>query len=61
MESKEIMVCFNSGNKARLPAEGTILTNRPDTALADVRDGKHVVNWANVCFIREFEERTEDE
>ena len=60
-KAKEIMVYFNSGNKARLPVEDTILTNRPDVALADAEAGLYVVNWANVCFLRAFEERERTE
>lgn len=61
--SKEIMVYFNSGNKARLSAEKTVFAKDPYLAgLMDmVQDGHMVVNWANVCYIREFEEPKEDD
>ena len=60
---KEIMVYFNSGNKARLSAENTVIVDYVDEikVLDAVEAGKQVVNWNNVSFIRKFEEREAEE
>lgn len=62
MENKrEIMVYFNSGNKARLPADAVIFANN-GSGVVDAIDSKCiVVNWANVSFIREYEDREAEE
>lgn len=56
--SGEIMVYFNSGNKARLRKDSTvILANCPDSkAVFENVDDLTFVNWNNVCFIREYHE-----
>lgn len=52
----EIMVYFNSGNKARFSAEETsfaVMHGQTDeTFTPDVENGKIVVNWDNVSFVR---------
>lgn len=60
---KEIMVYFNSGNKARLSAGNTMIVEFVDDVkiLEAVDAGKQVVNWNNVSFIRKFEEREAEE
>ncbi len=60
---KEIVVYFNSGNKARLPADKTLFAKDPHLAglMPMVQDGHLVVNWDNVCYVREFEEPKEDD
>ena len=59
--TREIMVYFNSGNKARLPADAVIFANN-GSGVVDAIDSKCiVVNWANVSFIREYEEREAEE
>lgn len=56
----EIMVYFNSGNKARLPADAVIFATNGGVAGDALDSACIVVNWANVCYIREFEEPKED-
>ena len=59
--TREIMVYFNSGNKARLPADAVIFANNGG-GIVDAIDSKCiVVNWANVSFIREYEDREAEE
>lgn len=60
-KGKEIMVYFNSGNKARLPADAAIFANNGSGVAEAIDSGCIVINWANVSFIREFEEREADE
>ena len=61
----EIMVYFNSGNKARFDADKTTFAvingQRNDRFAPDIDGGKIVVNWDNVSFVRQIEEREEDE
>lgn len=59
----EIMVYFNCGSRARFPADKTVLLENPTTEEAGtlVMNGYNIVNWANVSFIRRFEEREEEE
>jgi hypothetical protein len=57
----EIMVYFNSGNKARLPADAVIFANNGSGIPEAMESRCIVVNWANVSYIREFEEPKEDD
>lgn len=61
----DIMVYFNNGIRARFPEDKLTFTHlgsmsneeyKPDTT-----DGRAVVNWRNVCFVRAFEEKEDDE
>lgn len=49
----EITVYFNSGHKARMDSEKTIIADKYTWKLEEaVEEGFTVVNWANVSFIR---------
>ena len=58
----DIMVYFNSGHKARLPAEKTLMVMDGDAPrMADVVAGMVLVNWNNVSFIRAVPDREEED
>lgn len=59
----EITVYFNSGHKARMDSEKTIIADKYTWKLEEaVEEGFTVVNWANVSFIRKAKdpEATDD-
>lgn len=62
MNGNEIMVYFNSGHKARLPVEKTLVVMHGDAPrFADVVAGNVLVNWDNVSFIRAVPDREEED
>lgn len=58
--SKDVMVYFNSGNKARFSLDKVrFIDQHPGQEAFD--DGCTVVNWNNVSFVREYREPKEEE
>ena len=57
----EIMVYFNSGDKARFNAEKVSFDIGECYPLDSLRKGITCINWDNVCFIREVKPKEEDE
>lgn len=55
----DIMVYFNSGNKAKFDLSRVRFTDSPKAE--DFAGGRTVVNWANVSFVREYQEPKEAE
>ena len=59
-EPKKVAVYFNSGNKAVLETEGLEFRESADPPICLIH-GKTLVNWSNVCFVREVEEKHDDD
>lgn len=58
----DIMAYFNSGHKARLPVEKTLVVMDGDAPrMADVVAGMVMVNWNNVSFVRAVPDREEED
>ncbi len=61
---KKLIVYFDNNNKAVFDVDGTVFVTehpRDDKIVSDALDGLSVINWANVCFVRTFEEREPEE
>lgn len=59
----KIAVYFNSGNKAVLPDELVEFRGAEDVPTLPIEEyhGRILVNWANVCFVREVEEKHDED
>lgn len=61
---KEVVIYFTNGRMVRLPEKKIRMLKIGDHRTTDVRlntsDGQAVVNWDNVCYVREWQE-PEDE
>lgn len=55
----EIMVYFNSGDKARFSADKVVFTDNCGDPVKSIQLGLTEINWSNVCFIREYEPKKE--
>lgn len=58
-----IAVYFNSGNKAVLDDDLVEFRDASDVPTLPIAEyhGRVLVNWANVCFVREVEEKHDDD
>ena len=57
----EIMVYFNSGDKARFDSSKVVFVDDVGDPVHALQNGIVRVNWWNVCFIREVKPKEEDE
>ena len=62
-DEAKIAVYFNSGNKAVLPDDLVDFRSAEDVPTLPIVEyhGRVLVNWANVCFVREVEEKHDDD
>ena len=62
---KELVVYFNNGRMVRLPEDKALFVNlgQPvdEEYMPDTSDGKAVINWSNVCFVRAWQESEDDD
>lgn len=59
---REMVIYFNSGNRARVDADRVrFVHDIAADAHEQIMDGKILVNWNNVSFVRRWEEPKEDE
>ena len=62
---EELLVFFVNDRTARLPKDKTRIARvtrfADEDITADVEDGKYIVNWDNVCYLREYEPPKEDD
>ena len=72
METKKIMVYFNNGNKAAFdvdkvtfmrPGAKTVFSfdcskDLESVSLSEIMKSSSLVNWENVCFVKEWEAKS---
>ena len=62
---KQIAVYFSNSRLAKFPADKVRFARMgsqiDETYEPDIADGYAVVNWDNVCFVRPFEKKEEED
>lgn len=59
-EPKKVAVYFSSGNKAVLDEDGLEFREECDPPIERL-NGRTIVNWSNVCFVREVPEENHND